>query len=74
LDYGIKRVSREDALVVSQVDLQEPKRDEDLRSPVLVLGSIQTAAPDVSVDSTGKGNEGQNGRFLNFNSIFSVKN
>ncbi|KAG1937241.1 transcription factor TFIIIB component B'' [Pimephales promelas] len=60
LDYDIKRVSREDTLVVSQVDLQEPKRDEDLRSPVLVLGSIQTAAPDVSVDSTGKGNEGQN--------------
>lgn len=52
LDHGIKRVSREDKLVVSEGDLQERKPDEDLMSPVLLLGSTQTSAPDVSVDST----------------------
>ncbi|XP_077087626.1 uncharacterized protein bdp1 isoform X3 [Siphateles boraxobius] len=60
LDHDIKRVSREDKLVVSEVDLQERKQDEDLMSPVLLLGSKQTSAPDVSVDSTGKGHEEQN--------------
>lgn len=70
LDHDIKRVSREDKLVVSEVDLQERKQDEDLMSPVLLLGSTQTSAPDVSVDSTGKGNEEQNGNFKNFTSIF----
>lgn len=63
LDHGIKRVSREDKLVVSEVDLQERKQDEDQMSPVLLLGSTQTSASDVSVDSTGKGNEEQNGKF-----------
>ncbi|KAK7173497.1 hypothetical protein R3I93_003346 [Phoxinus phoxinus] len=66
LDHDIKRVSREDKLVVSEVDLQERKQDEDLMSPVLLLDSaqtrfqMQTSAPDVSVDSTGKGNEKEN--------------
>ncbi|XP_067294392.1 transcription factor TFIIIB component B'' homolog isoform X2 [Pseudorasbora parva] len=60
LDQDIKRGSREDNLVVSEVDLQERKQDKDLMSPVLLLGSTQTSAPDVSVDSTSKGNEEQN--------------
>lgn len=51
--------------MVHEVDLQEHKQDENLMSPILLLGPTETSAstPDVSVDSTGKGNEEQIGGF-----------
>lgn len=63
LGHDKEKISREDKLLSSEVNLQEHKQDEDLLSPVPLLGLKQTSAAKVFVDGTGKGSKEQNGRF-----------
>ncbi len=61
LDHDKEKISREDKLLSSEVNLQEHKQDEDLLSPVPLLSLKQTSALNVLVDGTGKGNKEHNG-------------
>ncbi|KAL1274816.1 hypothetical protein QQF64_027630 [Cirrhinus molitorella] len=54
LDHDKENMSTEEKLLSSKVDLQEREQDEDLQSPVPLLSSTQTSAPNVLVDGTGK--------------------
>lgn len=61
LDHDKEKISREDKLLSSEVNIQEHKQDEDLLSPFPLLSLKQSSAPKVLVDGTGKGNKEQNG-------------
>ncbi|XP_059403153.1 transcription factor TFIIIB component B'' homolog [Carassius carassius] len=64
LDHDLENISREDELLSSEVDLQERQLDEDLLSPVPLLGSTQTSATKVLVDGTDKRNTHPNDSVL----------
>ncbi|XP_026067122.1 uncharacterized protein LOC113049195 isoform X2 [Carassius auratus] len=60
LDHDKEKISREDKLLSCEGNSQEHKQDEDLLSPVPLLGLKQTTAAKVLVGGIGKGNEEQN--------------
>ncbi|XP_059405258.1 transcription factor TFIIIB component B'' homolog [Carassius carassius] len=60
LDHDKEKISREDKLLSSEGNSQEHKQDEDLLSPVPLLGLKQTTAAKVLVGGIGKGNKEQN--------------
>ncbi|XP_043096757.1 transcription factor TFIIIB component B'' homolog isoform X2 [Puntigrus tetrazona] len=64
LDHDNEKISREDKLLSSEENLQEYKQNENLLSSVPLHDLKQTLAPEVLVDSTGKGNKEQNDQVL----------